>query len=553
MFRGSSASDRIRMQTTGSIVIEPGVTARTIAGAAALTTPTMTMQSNLVGIGTTGTPGALLDVAGTGRFQLTSTLGLNVSSINGAAPSGAVSANLVLSTITATVSIEPIIQNPGQGFNWTKVASSSSLAYSDISVNQDTTYLACVYGGFIYYYNGTTTTQQGTSQNWSGIYSGGSGIGYACVYGGKIYKTTNYGTTWTIQSNSPTANWTSIRCYRYTQASGNLFASSSDQGIWYSVDAGTTWVVISGSTGLAWSAITGDDANTMFAVVNGGQLYNWTAGGSVSLVSGSPTGAWNSVAATYIIGQTVANNGYSMVSMGRTDGNVNYVYREATSTFTALSVGGYVTITNSLTLMAVAKPGSPILLSYDQGATFQTTNSGSRPWSCIDVNVSYSSGGNMVAAGSTDFIYQSPNTSVLNILGDLNVNSPNSIILGAGNIYGTTTNNTDYVSGFTPNITLKTTKLNLPRNVYMLVPKVTETYIRQPFIQYGKVTTTAGTPYTVTMSYAYSDTTYVVQITYVSTTTTTSYAVSNLTSTTFSISWTGGTTAVVFNWTAFGT
>ena len=85
VFRGSSASDRIRMQTTGSIVFEPGVSARTFTAAAALATPTMTMLSNLVGIGTTGTPGALLDVAGTGRFQLMSTLGAQVSSLNGSA------------------------------------------------------------------------------------------------------------------------------------------------------------------------------------------------------------------------------------------------------------------------------------------------------------------------------------------------------------------------------------------------------------------------------------------------------------------------------------
>lgn len=85
MFRGSSASDRIRMQTTGSIVFEPGVTARTFSGAAALATPTMTMMSNLVGIGTSGTPGAMLDVGGTGRFQLTSTLNIQTGQLNGSA------------------------------------------------------------------------------------------------------------------------------------------------------------------------------------------------------------------------------------------------------------------------------------------------------------------------------------------------------------------------------------------------------------------------------------------------------------------------------------
>jgi len=85
VFRGSSSSDRIRMQTTGSIVFEPGVSARTFANATALTTPTMTMLSNLVGIGTSGTPGALLDVGGTGRFQTVSTLNIQTGQLNGSA------------------------------------------------------------------------------------------------------------------------------------------------------------------------------------------------------------------------------------------------------------------------------------------------------------------------------------------------------------------------------------------------------------------------------------------------------------------------------------
>lgn len=88
VFRGSSASDRIRMQTTGSIVFEPGVSARTFSGAAALTTPTMSMQSNLVGIGISGTPASMLDVGGRGRFQAVSTLALEISSINGAVYGG---------------------------------------------------------------------------------------------------------------------------------------------------------------------------------------------------------------------------------------------------------------------------------------------------------------------------------------------------------------------------------------------------------------------------------------------------------------------------------
>ena len=87
MFKGSSASDRIRMQTTGSIVFEPGVSTRLWSNNTVPTlsnaTPAMiiTTGSN-VGIQTV-TPATTLDVAGTGRFQQVSTLNINLSSING--------------------------------------------------------------------------------------------------------------------------------------------------------------------------------------------------------------------------------------------------------------------------------------------------------------------------------------------------------------------------------------------------------------------------------------------------------------------------------------
>ena len=82
VFKGSSASDRIRFQTTGDIRFEPQVSAREFSTATALATPTMILQSNLVGIAT-ATPATTLDVGGTIRGTIISTLAFNVSSING--------------------------------------------------------------------------------------------------------------------------------------------------------------------------------------------------------------------------------------------------------------------------------------------------------------------------------------------------------------------------------------------------------------------------------------------------------------------------------------
>ena len=82
VFKGSSASDRIRMQTTGSIVFEPGVGARVFPAIGSNVTPAMIINtSSNVGIGI-AVPTTTLDVAGTGRFQMLSTQQIYVSSIS---------------------------------------------------------------------------------------------------------------------------------------------------------------------------------------------------------------------------------------------------------------------------------------------------------------------------------------------------------------------------------------------------------------------------------------------------------------------------------------
>jgi len=104
VFKGSSASDRIRVQTTGNFVVETGVSARLWDSNTSQTlsnvTPAFIINtSSNVGI-QTATPGATLDVAGTGRFVTLSTLALNVSSLNGSIPG---SGGLSQSNLTSTV------------------------------------------------------------------------------------------------------------------------------------------------------------------------------------------------------------------------------------------------------------------------------------------------------------------------------------------------------------------------------------------------------------------------------------------------------------------
>ena len=81
-YKGSTTTDRIRLQTTGSIIFEPGVSARVFPATGSNVTPAMIINtSSNVGIGI-ASPTTTLDVAGTGRFQILSTQQLFVSSIS---------------------------------------------------------------------------------------------------------------------------------------------------------------------------------------------------------------------------------------------------------------------------------------------------------------------------------------------------------------------------------------------------------------------------------------------------------------------------------------
>ena len=84
IFRGSSASDRIRLQTTGYIVFETGVGARVYPTITSNVTPSWMIDINgCVGVGIIPSGTATkLDVAGQGRFQNLSTTSIQAGSIN---------------------------------------------------------------------------------------------------------------------------------------------------------------------------------------------------------------------------------------------------------------------------------------------------------------------------------------------------------------------------------------------------------------------------------------------------------------------------------------
>lgn len=83
-FKGSSVNDQIRLQTTGGVRFETGVSSRAFEGASQMTTPTMILNaSGNVGINMAN-PTFQLDINGAIRCTSLSTLAINTGSINGA-------------------------------------------------------------------------------------------------------------------------------------------------------------------------------------------------------------------------------------------------------------------------------------------------------------------------------------------------------------------------------------------------------------------------------------------------------------------------------------
>jgi len=194
VFKGSSASDRVRVQTTGTFVVETGVSARlwssnTIPTQSNATPAFIINASSNVGI-QTATPGATLDVAGTGRFQLASTLTMNLSSLNSGIPlvNAATGSAIVLVTAITSQSLytydgitwlngtgnggqshglafnglywiagtEGGIYKSGDGINWSATSFTAS-ATSAVAWNGNVWVVGGWYGGMWYSYDG---------QNW---------------------------------------------------------------------------------------------------------------------------------------------------------------------------------------------------------------------------------------------------------------------------------------------------------------------------------------------------------------------------------------------------
>jgi len=158
VFRGSSASDRIRMQTTGSIVFEPGVSARVFPAVGSNVTPAMIINaSSNVGIGT-ATPGVTLDVVGAGRFTAVSTNTISTNQIS----SGSISNSGMISSLGLNVgalsSINISTVNLAAGFISTINLGATRAYITNLFVTDTLTVGGTLYGRLPISTNNTTLT-----------------------------------------------------------------------------------------------------------------------------------------------------------------------------------------------------------------------------------------------------------------------------------------------------------------------------------------------------------------------------------------------------------
>jgi len=518
----------------------------------------------------------------------------DVSTINGLPyfPTFSVPSNLVVSTMTVSslttttsLNVSSVVQSPlyignNKGLQWSQTGSAGGQNWSAVSGGVISgVYYACVNGGFIYYSSngGVSWTQQATVKAWTGIATGAvSGYAVACVAGGGIYYTTNSGTTWTLSASAPTANWSAI-CSDVRTSSNYVFACVNGGGVYQSTNGGSTWALISGSVTANWTAMTAFNYN-MYVVntnlTNGCYRY---FGSSLQAVTTSPSGNFNSVLVT-----SEADTSFN-VFLGRTDG---FIYASdqqlsvaGTFTFSLTSVKGFVSGTyQGFTVIAV-QPGSPIYASYDYGKNWFPSNSPSLNWSCVTNAIAPSPTGvansiNPLMAGTnTGYIWADvpytnlPNTEIIGHNLTLRSDTGQINLLGA-NVNISTNNTTTIYSpqgitfsaGLTAtNSIVFNTLVNFSPSAQLLAGKVfsltapSGTSVRQPLIQYGTAAAGATSPYTVTLPQAYTNTSYVVQLTHNDTTANTIVAASVLTTTTFSIAWTGAVGSQSVYWTTFGT
>jgi len=397
LYKVSSTTDQIRLQTTGNIVFEAGAASRSWPSTAALATPTLYIQGSTsnVGVGT-ASPATTLDVAGTGRFQLISSYALNVSSINGAAPGGTFNGS-TLALSTAAVK-------------------TSSLAVNVLTVG------STVLGGYAILPGtlASTWTQQTGSgtRSWFNICCSADGtVVVGCVPYDSVYISKNSGVTWTQVSALPASQlWAGVCC----SSSGQIIYACAGlnnytyQNVYRSGDGGTTWTSV--QPGGLWDYIACSADGTKVLVLSGGAGNN--GNGILTTDSGAtwntvaPSAGWTGIAAsadgtTWLATGTDTNGSYPWYVYVSTDGGNNWNGNLSSSTYPGSTWKSVCLSSNGQICYAADDSGGYIWKSTNQGATWSSlSSSGPRTWTGVSCTAD---GTTVFGTVDGDYVYISVN------------------------------------------------------------------------------------------------------------------------------------------------
>jgi photosystem II stability/assembly factor-like uncharacterized protein len=227
-------------------------------------------------------------------------------------------------------------------------------------------------------------------------------------FAGGIYTSTDSGTTWTLQTNPPSAYWTSI----VSSPDGNRLAAAAAFGtVYLSTDAGINWMATDLPTNFLWQSIAGStDGSKLIVAGDPGPIYVSTNSGATWTNTDAPSTNWFSVAAS-VDGTKFAAASFQDGLFLSTNSGANWLPVNAPET--PASNWHAVTFSADGKLIAAAY-GAPIYVSIDLGATWITNASPSQSWQII---ASSADGNKLVAASWAHGIWtaQSVPTPKLNI------------------------------------------------------------------------------------------------------------------------------------------
>jgi len=298
---------------------------------------------------------------------------------------------------------------PTLGYIWIET-SAPKYNWQGIAMSDDGTKLfACANNNYIFLStNSGSTWSQSSSPSlaWSGICcsSDGTKIYASNTSSSNIYISTNSGSTWVAKS--VVASPTTVSC----SASGNVVATSANGSytVYISTNSGSTWT--SGVLGLSWGfydAFVSRDGTFIVVTQNSyGQLFTSSNSGATWVQT---TGQYQPI--------TMSGNGSQIIGISYNVGGRG-ISTNSGATFSnfAPPING-VLLSSSSGSIVVSGDTNSILLSTNNGATFNTLNGISENWNKGTIS---SDGTKIALSAANDYIWTASVISYNNTFSQIN-------------------------------------------------------------------------------------------------------------------------------------